>query len=126
MAPILVAAAARNALAAAPSGADVMRGQILYEARCGGCHSLDSNRVGPAHRGVVGRKVASAPGYAYSPAIRRLGGVWTAGRLDMWLKGPQRLAAGSRMFLSVDDPVARRDIIAYLATTSGKLPPGRK
>lgn len=91
------------------------RGKMLYEARCGGCHSLDSNRIGPAHRGVVGRAVAGVAGYAYSPAIKRLGGVWTRERLNSWLMGPQRLAPGSKMFLVVEDPADRQDIIAYLA-----------
>ena len=55
---VLVLAAAVDAAAA-----DAARGQELYESRCGGCHSLDANRVGPAHRGVYGRKSGSAPGF---------------------------------------------------------------
>jgi cytochrome c len=104
--------------ASAQSAGDVTRGHALYESRCGGCHSLDANRTGPRHRGVVGRAVASAPGYDYSPALRRVGGTWTAGRLDTWLQGPQRMAPGTRMYLSVPDAGQRRDIIAYLASTS--------
>src|ERR1700744_3714765 len=76
---------------AQPAG-DVREGQALYEAKCGGCHSLDQNRVGPRHRGVVGRKVASIADYDYSPAIRNLGGVWNPARIDQWLQGPQALA----------------------------------
>jgi cytochrome c len=51
--------------AAAPTAAaaDAGRGRELYESRCGGCHSLDANRVGPAHRGVYGRKAGAAPGF---------------------------------------------------------------
>lgn len=93
-------------------------GQALYQAKCGGCHSLDANRIGPAHRGVVGRKVASAPGYAYSPALKELGGAWTPKRLDLWLQNPQRTAPGSKMFLMISDAGQRRDIIAYLAANS--------
>ena len=93
-------------------------GQMLYQAKCGGCHSLDANRIGPAHRGVVGRRVASAPGYAYSPALKKLGGVWTPMRLDRWLKDPQLVAPGAKMFLMVGDSAERRDIIAYLAANS--------
>jgi len=111
--------------ATAPQAGNPADGEMLYEAKCGGCHSLDANRIGPAHRGVVGRKIASVSGYAYSPAIRRLDGVWTRERLDSWLMGPQRMAPGSKMFLMVDDPAERRDIIAYLAENSapgsGKL-----
>ena len=102
---------------AQPSGA-AAAGKALYEAKCGGCHSVEANRVGPRHRDIVGRKVASLTDYDYSPAIRKLGGVWTAKRIDVWLQGPQAMAPGSKMFLSVADPQQRRDIIAYLASVS--------
>lgn len=97
---------------------NAVAGQALYQAKCGGCHSLDANRIGPLHRGVVGRKVASVPGYAYSSALRKLGGVWTVARLDPWLKNPQAVAPGAKMYLMTGDPGQRRDIIAYLAANS--------
>ena len=99
----------------AQAGGDPAAGQALYQAKCGGCHSLDANRIGPAHRGMVGRKIASAPGFAYSPAIRKLTGVWTPARLDQWLQNPQKLAPGSKMYLNVTDAAQRASIIAYLA-----------
>ena len=104
----------------AQAGGDPAAGQALYQAKCGGCHSLDANRIGPAHRGLVGRKIASAPGFAYSPAIRKLTGVWTAARLDQWLQNPQKLALGSKMYLSVTDAAQRASIIAYLAANPAK------
>jgi cytochrome c len=91
-------------------------GKSLYEAKCGACHSVEANRLGPLHRGVVGRAVASVPGYNYSPALQKLGGVWTPERLELWLENPQAMAPGSNMFFTVDDPVQRRQIIAYLST----------
>ena len=121
LAALAAGAAALSALAphaAAQSAGDTSRGRTLYESRCGGCHSLDAHRTGPRHRGVVGRAVASVPGYNYSPALRRVGGTWTADRLDTWLQGPQRMAPGTRMYLSVRDASQRRDIIAYLASAS--------
>lgn len=105
-------------LAVAQTAADPARGRSLYEARCGGCHSLDANRTGPRHRGVVGRPVASLADYDYSPALRQIGGSWTADRLDTWLQGPQRMVPGTKMYLSVSGAAERRDIIAYLASTT--------
>ena len=35
------------------------RGQELFEKRCGGCHALDTAKVGPPLRGVVGRRGAA-------------------------------------------------------------------
>lgn len=100
------------------SAAGAAAGKALYEAKCGGCHSVDSNRIGPMHRGVVGRKIASVPGYAYSSAIRKLTGVWTPARLDQWLQNPQKLAPGAKMYLSVPDPAQRAALIAYLGSVS--------
>jgi cytochrome c len=106
------------AAAFAQPSPEVAEGQRLYEGKCGGCHSLDKNRVGPKHRGVVGRKVASVPDYDYSPAVKKLGGVWTAERIDRWLQGPQAMAPGAKMFFQVPDPAQRKAVIAYLAANS--------
>ena len=97
---------------------DVAGGQMLYQAKCTGCHSVDADRIGPRHRDVVGRKIASVPGFSYSPAIKKLGGVWTPARLDQWLSGTQKMAPGSRMYIQIDDPTQRRLLIAYLKSVS--------
>lgn len=102
---------------AQPAGS-AAAGKALYQAKCGGCHSVDANRIGPRHRDVVGRRVASLPDYDYSAALKKLGGVWTPARLDTWLQNPQAMAPGAKMFLSVPDPQQRRDIIAYLTSVS--------
>jgi cytochrome c len=106
--------------------AQASTGMAFYQAKCGGCHSLDANRIGPAHRGVVGRKPGSVVGFASSPALKKLGGVWTPARLDAWLQGPQKLAPGSKMFLTVTDPAARSAIIGYLASVSSPIAARRK
>ena len=113
-------ALAAAADAAAADAADATRGQELYESRCGGCHSLDANRVGPAHRGVYGRKAGSAPDFGYSTAVRNATVVWDAETLDAWLADPQALIPGQRMNFRVARPEDRADIIAYLRRQSGK------
>ena len=100
------------------AGDDVAAGQMLYQAKCTGCHSVDADRIGPRHRDVVGRRIASVPGFNYSPAIRKLGGVWTPARLDQWLSGTQKMAPGSKMYIAIDDPTQRRLLIAYLKSIS--------
>lgn len=97
---------------------ELAAGGMLYESKCGGCHSVDGDRIGPRHRNVVGRRVASVPGYAYSPALKKLGGTWTSARLDRWLSGTQEMAPGSKMYLELDDPAQRRAIVAYLNSVS--------
>jgi cytochrome c len=97
---------------------NIAAGLTLYLNTCGGCHSVDTNRIGPRHRNVVGRAVASVQDYDYSPALRKLGGTWTPARLDQWLSGTQKMAPGSKMYLELDDPAVRRSIIAYLQSVS--------
>jgi cytochrome c len=97
---------------------DVAAGQALYQSKCTGCHSVDANRIGPRHRNVVGRKVASLPDYDYSVALKKVGGVWTPARLDRWLSGTQKMAPGSKMYIEIDDPTQRRLLIAYLKSVS--------
>jgi cytochrome c len=113
---MLVSAAAAQSAAAA----DAAHGQELYESRCGGCHSLDANRVGPAHRGVYGRKAGSAANFSYSTAVKNATVVWEDRTLDAWLTNPQALIPGQRMNFRVALPEDRADIIAYLRQQSGK------
>jgi cytochrome c len=107
--------------AAAPAVAgDAAHGKELYESRCGGCHSLDANRVGPAHRGVYGRTAGTAPNFGYSTAVKNSGVVWGEKTLDAWLTNPQALIPGQRMNFRVATVEDRADIIAYLRQQSGR------
>ncbi len=94
----------------------VAQGQKLYQTQCGICHAPAQNKIGPMHKGIVNRAVATVPGFRYSAAIKKLGGTWTPARLDTWLANPQAMAKGSTMVLRVNDPNQRKAIIAYLAT----------
>ena len=116
---LLAAALCVPAMAPAVAG-DAAHGKELYESRCGGCHSLDANRVGPAHRGVYGRTAGTAPNFSYSTAVKNAGFAWDEARLDQWLAGPGKLLPGSKMGFSVADPADRADIIAYLKSVSSR------
>ena len=95
-------------------GGDPQRGSLLYQSRCGACHSIDANRVGPAHRGLFGRRAGSVTDYDYSPALRASGILWDERSLDAWLADPQALVPGQKMGYSVPDAEDRADIVAYL------------
>jgi cytochrome c len=105
--------------AAMPAG-DAVRGAEIYETSCGGCHSLDANRIGPAHRGVVGRKAGSAAAYNYSPALKASGVTWTPENLDKWLTDPRGFVKGVKMGFRLNDAQLRADVIAFLAAEVGK------
>jgi cytochrome c len=94
--------------------ADAARGKQLYESRCIGRHSLDTNRVGPAHQDVFGRKAGSVKDYDYSDALKKSKVVWSDKTLDRWLINPEQLIPGQKMGFSVPEPKDRADLIDYL------------
>lgn len=103
--------AAGTAVAAPP---DVLRGEQIY-VRCMACHALASDRVGPRHCGLLGRRAGSVAGFAYTPAMKNAPLVWDEKTLDLFLKGPTRLVPGTAMtYDGVPDPQERQDLIAYL------------
>lgn len=102
----------------AAAGGNAVRGAALYRNLCAACHAIDYNGVGPAHRGVLGRKAGSRPGYAYSDAVRSSGVLWTEKTLARWLTNPEKLIPGQKMGFMVPSPADRADLIAYLKTQS--------
>ncbi len=98
---------------------DPARGAQLYQSRCGACHSVDDNGAGPRHRGVVGRKAATQPGFDYSDALKRSGIIWTETELDSWLTNPNVRVPGNKMVVQLaNDSRDRADLIAYLRSVS--------
>lgn len=106
--------------AAQPPTAPALNGAALYQSRCGGCHSIAANRIGPAHKGVFGRKAGSAPNFNYSPALKGSRIVWNTSTLDRWLQGPPKMVPGTRMFLSVPNAAERAAIIDFLRSDAAK------
>lgn len=94
----------------------VEHGRALYEARCSACHSVDTNRTGPLHQGLPGRRAGSVPGFAYSPALAGSRLVWSRATLLAWLRDPEALIPGQAMDVSVSVDADRQDLVAYLMT----------
>jgi cytochrome c len=106
-----------------PPGGDSARGARLYERVCAACHSLDANRVGPMHRGLVGRAAASVEGFRYSEALSAQSFVWDETALNKWLENPPGMVPGTSMGIRVRLAEDRADIIAYLRQEAGQLAP---
>lgn len=99
---------------ASPAG-DPLRGEQIYS-RCMGCHSLQVNRTGPRHCGLIGRRAGTVPGFDYSVAMRASGLVWDQDTLDAFLAAPMGRVPGTTMtYAGIADPQQRRDLIAWLA-----------
>lgn len=97
---------------------DPVDGRDLFKDQCAACHALDVNKYGPELGGVFGRHAGAAPGYDYSPALKNAGVTWSADNLDRWLTNPKKFIPGVKMPVSVPDPIARRDIVAYIEQES--------
>jgi cytochrome c oxidase assembly protein subunit 11 len=97
---------------------DPADGRQLFNQQCTACHALDANRFGPMLGGVFGRRAGSVSGYDYSPALRNAGLTWSADNLSRWLADPQKFIPGAKMPIRILDPIARRDIVAYLQQES--------
>ena len=110
----LVFAAALTLTAGFPAAAQ--DGQALYNAQCKTCHTITgvSSPAGPSLKGIAGRKIAAAPGFAFSSGLKAKGGTWTDASLDAYLAAPSTFAPGTRMFARVAQPQARAAIIGYL------------
>ena len=99
-----------------PLPGDAQKGAALYQLNCTACHAIDSNKIGPAHRGVVGRRVGSLPGYKYSNELASSRLRWTPQTLNKWLGDPEELIGGQRMGFLIESEQERADLIAYLIT----------
>jgi len=98
-------------------GADVFRA-------CVACHTLspdEGNKAGPTLAGIFGRRIATLPGYNFSPALKKLDIVWTPETVSKLFElGPMRYTPGTKMpeqtIGSADD---RKALVEFLdrATT---------
>ena len=128
--PEPAAGASATAAAAAPAvplatllaSADASQGASSAK-KCQSCHDFTQggpNKTGPNLYDVVGRKIASHPGFAYSDVLKgHVADTWSYEELDKWLSSPKSLMPGTKMtFAGIDDPVERANVLAYLRTLS--------
>jgi cytochrome c len=85
---------------------------------CLSCHAFkpgEPELEGPTLWGVVGRRIASAPDYAYSDALRSQQGTWDRESLDRFLASPQTFAPGVNMtFGGVKNAADRQVVLDFL------------
>jgi cytochrome c len=76
------------------------RGAEVYKA-CVACHTLtpdEGNRAGPTLHGIFGRRIASLPGYDFSPALKTMDIVWTPETVSRLFEiGPTKYTPGTKM-----------------------------
>ena len=107
-----------GAVSANAAAGDPVRGKELFDKRCGGCHSLDSDKEGPRLRGVYGRPAGSISSFKYSDALKAARFTWDAASLDRWLTNTESVVKDNDMDFHVSKPEERADIIEFLRVSS--------
>lgn len=100
------------------------RGAEIYRA-CIACHSLSTgqgNRAGPTLAGIFGRRIATAPGYDFSEALKRLDIVWTPETVaKLFEVGPAAYTPGTKMpEQRIGSEQDRAALVQFLARATGK------
>ena len=95
---------------------------------CKACHGLtatDTNRAGPTLHGLFGRRIGTAPGYAYSEALRKLDIVWTPQTVSKLFEvGPNAYTPGTKMpEQRLTDPEDRKALVDWLSHVTAPAAP---
>jgi cytochrome c len=94
------------------------RGAEVFQA-CAACHTLTpdgGNRAGPTLHGLFGRRIATLPGYNFSPALKHLDIVWTPETVQKLFEvGPAQYTPGTKMPEQVIlSPADREALVRFL------------
>jgi cytochrome c len=97
--------------------ADAAKGEAVFK-KCAACHNADpggANALGPALFGSMGKPIAGHPGFAYSDALKSVGGTWDWEKMSAWLANPKKFAPGTKMtFAGLSNPQDRADLMLWL------------
>lgn len=108
------------ALSSDAAAAEKDQGRELFQSRCAGCHSVDTDKVGPRLRGVFGRAAGAVPGFRYSTALAKAHVTWDEATLEKWLADPESVVPDNDMSFRLDNGQERAAIIAYLKQLAAK------
>ena len=101
--------------------ADISKGQQVFK-KCAACHTPEKggkHGTGPNLWDVLGAKIASREGYAYSKAMLASEGNWDPEKMNVYLHKPQKEIPGTKMtFAGLNKEEDRANVIAYLHTLS--------
>ena len=110
--------------------ANPKKGAEIFK-RCEACHDGTKggpNKVGPNLWNVIGRPIATHPGFSYSNAIKQFsdGGKkhWTYELINKFITGPRDFIPGTAMtFAGLPKAQERADVLSYLRTLNDNPPP---
>src|SRR5215813_10970063 len=101
-------------------------GKTVFENQCAACHTTEPGKqgFGPSLAGVMGRQSGTLPGFNFTPAMINAHLTWDPKTLDEFLTSSTKKVPGTSMPVTLPDPTARADVIAYLGTLGQAAAPG--
>jgi len=108
------------------AAADVAKGEQVF-GKCKSCHTIEAggaNGLGPNLHGVLGEGIGvGAGGFAFSDALKGVGGSWNFENMNEWLTSPKKFAPGTKMtFAGLSSPEDRAAILVYMNSQGSNLP----
>ena len=101
--------------------ASVESGEKLFK-KCGTCHNYEkgsASKVGPNLWNLINRPKASIEGFAYSKALKEIGGEWTYEEIAEFLYKPKKYAKGTKMnFTGLKKVNDRANLVLFLRAQS--------
>jgi len=99
------------------ASADIEKGQKLARA-CAACHTFDNggaNKTGPHLWGIFGKEKGSEEGFAYSDAMKEIGGTWDVASLNEFLYKPKTYMPGTKMnYIGIKKDADRAAVVKWL------------
>jgi len=86
--------------------------------QCKACHTIEAgkHKMGPSLFAVLGRTAGSAEGYAYSPALKSSGLVWTEENLTAYITNPKAKVPNGKTMPGNSKPDEVKAVVGYLKT----------
>ena len=116
--------AAEVPIATLLAAADPAKGAEVFK-KCAACHTINAggpNGIGPNLHGSLGKGVAAGQ-FAYSDALKAVGGNWDFDKMNAWLTSPRKFAPGTKMtFAGLGNPQDRANVILYMNQQGSNLP----
>ena len=103
------------------ASANAEAGKVIAK-KCLQCHTFEKgepNKIGPNLWNILHSKIGHAADFAYSEALKAVGGNWDAETLNKFIHKPRDFIKGTKMsFAGIKSAKERADLIAYLKTLS--------
>ena len=118
--------AAEVPIASLLATADPAKGADVFK-KCAACHTINqggANGIGPNLYGTMGEPIGQGKGgFAFTDALKKVGGTWDFETMNAWLASPRKFAPGTKMtFAGLSNPQERANLLVYLNQQGSNLP----